>query len=95
MKVLGYMVRNNIGGIYVMRRNFRKDIAKAIGSSPDNVRNILQILQRKKLINFISNERGGNYGAYGFNPVVESICYGKDSVTLNFVRNPVNNKIDK
>lgn len=85
IEVLSYLVRNSTSGMYVIKRNYRLDIAKSIKSTKTSVRDILTNLRKKKLIRFVSNEQGNNLGCYVFHPAIESLCEERKSLTFDFV----------
>ncbi len=85
IRILSYLVRHNTGGVYLLRKGFRVDIAKGVSSTPAGVKEALRSLQHKKMIKFVANGQGSSYGVYSFSKAVESLCKGEESVTFNFV----------
>lgn len=86
MKVLAYMVRHNMGGVYVTKHGFSGEIAKNIGSTNVGVRELLQVLKRKRLIKFIDNGMGNGLGAYIFHEAVQLLCdQDQDIISFKFI----------
>jgi hypothetical protein len=84
VKVLQYMVKHHSGGIYVIRRGYRDDIAKWTKLSRSSVKKIIGKLSSKKIIKYVTNGLGNNMGAYSFHPAVQLICNQTDILTIKF-----------
>lgn len=84
LQVLTYLVRHNTSGVFVIKRNYRADIARTIKSTSATVRDCLGSLSRKKLIRYVSNEQGNNLGCYVFHSHLESLCSRKDDLSFSF-----------
>lgn len=85
IKALAYMCRHNTAGIFVSKKNFGRDIAKAIGSTKISVGHILRSLRRKGLIKFVANDLSNGLGVYTFHPAVQAICKYDNVLEFNFV----------
>lgn len=84
VKVLQYMVKHHTGGIYVIRRGYRDDIAKLTGLSRSSIKKIIGKLSGKNIIRYVTNGLGNNMGAYSFHPAVQLICNQTDILTIKF-----------
>lgn len=86
IKVLEYMLRHSTGSMFQIKRNYRSDIAKYIGSSNNAVKLILRRLSNKSLITHISNQSGNNLGVYTFHPAVYAVYSNQPTIAFNFVQ---------
>ena len=85
MKVLSFMVRHAAGGVYVIRKNMRKDIAKAVGSTHYGVKEVMYNLRNKGLIRYV-RPQDGTMGCYTFHKAISGLCENQEIVTFKFIR---------
>ena len=84
MQVLAYMIRHNTGGVFIIKRGYRIDIAKNTRSTGTAVKGIIKRLIKKKMIKYISNLQGNNLGVYTFHEGIKVVCNKPQSIIFNF-----------
>lgn len=89
IRVLSYMLKNNMNGIYLIKRGHVKTIATSVKVSSRMVKKSLVNLSRKGLIKFVTNGEGNNLGCYYFHKSLEQLCSDPREIIFAFINKGV------
>jgi len=84
LRVLLHMIRHSENGKFAVQRGYRDQMAKEVSSTSVSLRNSLNQLVMKGLIQYISNGKGSNLGSYKIHWALQCIRWEDERFVFKF-----------